>query len=188
MDFLTIVFLSVALAMDCFAVSVVRGNDLNCWRLVPLLPMALSFGFFQGVMPLIGYASGYLFYDAIEKYDHWIALALLSFIGIRMIVEDLKDEDGVEVSCESDYTMKRILLLSVATSIDALATGLLFLPCPERLASGISMIVFASFGMSLLGCFLGFELGKRLKFKFGCLGGVILILIGVKIVLEHLYL
>lgn len=187
MDYFTLVLLSVALAMDCFAVSLVRGNGLDRWRWWPLSLMALSFGFFQGAMPLIGYTVGYMFYDVIEKYDHWVAFALLAFIGGRMVVEDLRSRSDEEVVEERGYTFRRVLLLSVATSIDALATGLLFLPYASRLYAGVTLIALVSFLMSLLGCALGYVVGRRLNFKFGAMGGLILVAIGVKILLEHLF-
>lgn len=183
MDFLTIVMLSIALAMDCFAVSLTRGALVRQWQGTAYLLMALSFGFFQAMMPLIGYLVGYSFTEVIEDYDHWIAFGILAVLGIKMIVEDCKSEEEQP----KDYGWKTVLMLSFATSIDALATGLVFLPCPDSLFLGISSIGVGSFVLSLLGCYLGVKVGQNLKFKFGLMGGVILILIGVRILIEHLF-
>ena len=186
MDFLTICLLSVALAMDCFAVSLTRGTVTRQWRWAPLLFMALSFGVFQGCMPLVGYAVGYSFASLIDDYDHWVAFVLLAFIGGKMIWEDLRGGDSGEAVPGGGYTFKRVIVLSVATSIDALATGLLFLPYPDQLGVGSFIIGAGSTLLSLLGCFVGYQLGKRVNFRFGVLGGVILIGIGLKILLGHL--
>ena len=186
MSFITIIFLSVALAMDCFAVSISQSACFKrpCWK--KCLFMSVSFGLFQGLMPLIGYYVMQLFSDIITAYDHWLAFVILGFLGARMIKEDLvKDdsEDADECICRLSY--KKIIALAIATSIDALATGVVFLPCPERLLLGVSCIALVSFVLSLIGTQIGFYIGKRFSFKWGILGGVILILIGTKILIEH---
>lgn len=179
--------LAIALAMDCFAVSITSGLILKRVRLRPILTMALLFGLFQGLMPLIGwlgmrYLSGY-----IERYDHWIAFGLLAFIGGKMFWEGCKGgEEG-----HFDPTRLHVVLgLAVATSIDALAVGISF-ACTGMTAFGdilmpIVIIGFVSFLFSFVGSLLGIHLGKRFHLPVEQIGGVILILIGVKILIEHL--
>ena len=186
MSFITIIFLSVALAMDCFAVSISQSACFKRphWR--KWLFMSVSFGLFQGLMPLIGYYVMQLFSDIITAYDHWLAFIILGFLGARMIKEDLvKDdsEDADECICRLSY--KKIIALAIATSIDALATGVVFLPCPEVLYLAVGCIAFVSFILSLIGTQIGFYIGKKLSFKWGVLGGIILIIIGTKILIEH---
>ena len=147
--------------------------------------MALSFGVFQGVMPLIGYYVMQLFSDIISAYDHWLAFIILGVLGAKMIKEDLSEEGEEEDACAFRLSYKKILVLAVATSIDALATGVVFLPNPEKLYIGVGCIGLVSFLISIIGTQIGFRLGKRFSFKWELLGGVILILIGTKILIEH---
>lgn len=186
MSLTTIILLSIALAMDCFAVSISQSACFKRphWR--KWLFMAVSFGLFQGAMPLLGYYVMQLFSDIITSYDHWLAFIILGFLGARMIKEDMVNDEKDEADeCVCRLKYKKILVLAVATSIDALATGVVFLPCPERLLLGVSCIALVSFVLSLIGTQIGFYIGKRFSFKWGVLGGVILILIGTKILIEH---
>ena len=188
MSLLTIILLSVALAMDCFAVSISQSACFKRPIWSKWIVMSLSFGLFQGLMPLIGYYVMQLFSEVITAYDHWLAFIVLGFLGVRMIVEEFKesDEHGDEKHlCDVNLSYGKIIILAVATSIDALATGVVFVPCPDRLLLGVSSIGLVSFIMSLIGTQIGFNIGKRLSFKWGVLGGVILILIGTKILIEH---
>ena len=186
MDIYTIILLSVGLAMDCFAVSVAKAsaNAKPLWG--GIFFMAVMFGLFQGGMPLIGYCVGYEFIDAIKDYDHWIAMIILTLIGGKMILDNLRGkEEDVEES-KSPYRVATVLLLSVATSIDALATGLVFLGYPESLVKGVTIIGLGSFIFSIIGSLLGTYLGSKFKFRYGLFGGIILIAIGIKIVVEDL--
>ena len=185
MDILSIILIAIGLAMDCFAVSIAQGLDINI-RDVKKQPkvvlMAFLFGLFQGGMPLIGYYAGNLFADFFRRYAPWIALALLAFIGGKMLIESLqKKEEGTK---KSNWGLGYLLLMAVATSIDALATGVIFIPVPEQLWLGISLIAFVSFFFSLLGCFIGSVFGARFKLNVGLIGGLILIAIGLKIWIE----
>lgn len=184
MDYITLILLSIGLAMDCFAVSVAKSAIIGKVQWGWVLFMAFMFGLFQGGMPLIGYFVGNSFITYISAFDHWIAFAMLAAIGIKMIVEDFKG-DGCNSSDNGSFSFISVLLLSFATSIDALASGLVFLTAPESLWQGIIIIAIGSFVLSLLGSLTGAWLGKTLKFKFGLLGGIILITIGIKIVIEH---
>ena len=163
MSLLTIVFLSVALAMDCFAVSISQSACFKRPIWSKWIVMSLLFGLFQGGMPLIGYYVMQLFSDVITAYDHWLAFIVLGFLGVRMIIEEFKESDkhGDEKHvCDVNLSYGKILVLAVATSIDALATGVVFIPCPERLLLGVSCIGLVSFIMSLIGTQIGFNIGK----------------------------
>ena len=138
-------------------------------------------------MPVIGWAVGVSFVNIIGQYDHWIALLILGFIGGKMIVESFKS-DG-EVTKYTPYgSIKMLLILSVADSIDALATGLLFITCSDILALGAGIIALGSFVITILGCVIGIEFGKRFKLNVNLIGGLILIGIGIKIFVEHVFL
>ena len=176
MDILSIIFLAIGLAMDCFAVSIAQGMQGTKWR--PVVVMAVLFGVFQGGMPLIAYFAGSLFADFFTRWSHWIALVLLLFIGGKMLFEK-EDDDKPAV-----LTLPTMLLLAVATSIDALSIGVLFIPVPEVLWLAVGMIALTSTLFSLVGFYLGKTLGKHLPFNANILGGVILIAIGLKIFIE----
>ena len=182
--------LAVGLAMDCFAISIASGILLKrtLWR--PMLIMAFFFGLFQALMPLIGWACASTFSHLIEDVDHWIAFAILAFLGGRMVRESFKEED-----CRQDFDptrLKVVLMLAVATSIDALAVGVSFaflgMKSVTTILSPVGIIGFVSFALSLIGLTFGIRFGcgfaRRLKAERG--GGVILILIGLKILIEHL--
>lgn len=186
MDVLTILLLSVALAMDCFAVSITNGIALGQFRLLPIVKMALLFGFFQAFMPLIGWLAGVSFKSEIEAWDHWIALGILVFLGGKMIKESLSDEED-EVS-QPALAWKTLLLLSVATSIDALATGVVFITeTTSTFQFALLMIGLASFLFSVLGNTIGIYAKKHLPVNMELVGGVVLILIGVKVFVEHTF-
>ena len=148
--------------------------------------MAILFGFFQGAMPLIGFFAGNLFAEFFRRYAPWIALALLGYIGGKMLIESLKKKE--EEGKKTNWTIRYLLLMAVATSIDALATGVIFIPCPEQVWLGVSLIAFVSFFFSLLGCFIGSVFGKRFKVNVELIGGLILIGIGLKIWIEGVFL
>lgn len=184
--------IAFGLAMDCFAVSIAGGIVLKGVRIRPMLVMAFFFGLFQAGMPLIGWSGASLFSHLIEEIDHWVAFGILSILGGNMIKESFKEE---EERHDLDPTnLKIVLTLAVATSIDALAVGVSFAFLGIRKLTAIlypvSVIGFVSFALSMLGLLIGIRCGhgiaKRLRAEFW--GGVILILIGIKIVVEHLLL
>ena len=189
MDLLSIVFLSVGLAMDCFAVSLSKGLALSvvAGRHPRHWLMAVLFGLFQGGMPLVGYYAGTLFATFFERYAPWIALVLLTLIGGKMIVESLRPEKEDEQSSITDMSLLTLVLLAVATSIDALASGVIFIPCPEWLWCGIAVIAVGSLLFSLAGWWVGRLFGKRFKLNMGLIGGLILVGIGIKIWVEGLW-
>lgn len=182
--------LAVGLAMDCFAISIASGIMLKrtLWR--PMLMMAFFFGLFQAGMPLIGWACASTFSHLIEDVDHWIAFGILAFLGVRMVRESFKEEE-----CRHDFDPTRlrvILMLAVATSIDALAVGVSFaflgMKSVAAILPPVGIIGFVSFALSLVGLMFGIRFGcgiaRRLKAERW--GGVILVLIGLKILIEHL--
>ncbi|MBQ9339591.1 MAG: manganese efflux pump [Paludibacteraceae bacterium] len=200
MDWLTIILFSIGLAMDCFAVSLAKGieystyvsADVRHWHL-PLL-MAILFGLFQGGMPLIGYLAGSVFVSFVSRYSSWIALLLLSCIGGRMIWESLakktNDNPTTEHSAKGgsvDMSVKTLLILAIATSIDALATGVVFVPYPDWIWLGAGVIAFGSFVLSLIGWWIGCLMGTRFRLKADLIGGIILVGIGLKIWIESLW-
>ena len=187
MSILTIILLAIGLAMDCFAVSVCKGlaspHGYVPRYIKPML-MALLFGVFHAGMPLIGYFAGSFFASFFERFAPWIALALLGFIGGKMIFDSLKGEDD-EVHY-ADFSFFGLLSLAFATSMDTLATGLIFIPHPEVLWVAVGVIALTCFVFSMTGFVLGHLVGTRLRINVNILGGVILILIGLKIFIEGL--
>jgi putative Mn2+ efflux pump MntP len=183
-EYLTVGLIAVGLAMDCFAVSLCKGLATRRGRAKTSLLMAFFFGLFQGVMPVIGYAAGIYLLDVISGYDHWIAFGLLGAVGSKMLWESFKGGKDAD-SCAS-LGLRELLILSVATSIDALAVGLsfAFLKMPILFAAGI--IGSVSFLFSLLGFFLGKKAGERFGGYAEIAGGLILIGIGVKILSGHM--
>ena len=201
MNLLDIILLAVALAMDCFAVSIVSGvivrartaahDDRHASPILHTrLRMAFLFGFFQALMPLIGWLGISWFSRQLEAYDHWIAFVLLAFIGGNMIREAFSPEEEQHFN---PHRLRTQLLLAVATSIDALAVGVSFACMGYRQLSQLMVplpiIAVVSFLFSLLGTRLGLRFGGPLarRLKPGILGGIILILIGVKILVSHLW-
>lgn len=192
MSGLEIWLLAVGLAMDCFAVSIASGIILKRIRLRPMLVMAFFFGLFQAVMPLLGWIGTSFFSHLIENIDHWIAFGILAFLGGRMIAESFKDEE-----CRHEFdptSLKVVLALAVATSIDALAVGVSFACLGIRdfldILSPIGIIGLVSFVLSIVGLLFGIRFGcgiaRKLRAEFW--GGVILVFIGSKILIEHLFL
>lgn len=184
MSFIEILLLGIGLAMDCFAVSLSKGIAARKFYPASLV-MALFFGVFQAGMPLIGYLAGEYFSTFVQKFAPWIALLLLAFIGGKMIKEHFS-EDGESAS--ADYRFLTIIIMSVATSIDALATGLIFVGQPGVIWLAVSVIGVCSVLFSLLGTLLGVFVGARFKFPAELVGGIILIGIGLKIWVEALFL
>ena len=214
MSLLDIILLAVALAMDCLTVSVVSGvigftvyslqftgdytdgseglaskSTVNCKPSTVNIRMAFLFGFFQALMPLIGWAGISHFQSYMEAYDHWIAFSLLGFIGGRMVWESFHPEEGQHFNPRRLQTQ---LLLAIATSIDALAVGISF-ACTgyeqlSQLWMPLAVIGMVSFLFSLLGYWAGYHFGRGIisRFKPELIGGMILILIGVRILMSHL--
>ena len=181
--------LAVGLSMDAFAVSVCKGLAMKKATLKAEATCGLWFGGFQALMPTIGFFLGALFADAIEAFDHWVAFALLAIIGINMLKEALekKDESGDNPEKDADLSVKTMLLMAVATSIDALAVGIsLAMVGSVNIWLAAAFIGICTCLLSALGVKIGNIFGSRYEKKAELAGGVILILLGVKILLEHL--
>ena len=177
--------IALGLSMDAFAVSLGKGICMNKLNLRNPVVIALFFGGFQAAMPFLGWLLGRQFESYITAVDHWVAFGLLAFIGGKMIFEVLK-RDRCPEKCRAILDLKELLLLAVATSIDALAVGVTFSFLHVAILPAISLIGIITFFLSLIGVCIGFRFGIRLKSKAELMGGVVLILIGTKILLEHL--
>lgn len=190
MNQLDIWFLALALAMDCFAVSIASGIIVKKHLGKMMIRMAFLFGLFQAAMPLIGWLGVSTFTSYLENIDHWIAFGLLAFLGGRMIRESFLPEEEKKIKPRK---LKTQVVLAIATSIDALVVGISF-ACTgfsniKMLVCPLLIIGFVSFVMSIIGILLGVKFGKPItkKLKPELLGGVILIFIGIKVLLSHLY-
>lgn len=183
MGFLDLFLIAVALSMDAFAVSICKGLSVSKLQPKHSLIAGAYFGGFQALMPVIGFLLGYKFEKFIVSVDHWIAFVLLAVIGANMIKEALgKDEDEVDDS----FGFKAMLPMAVATSIDALAVGITFAFLNVNIISAAILIGITTFVLSAAGVVVGNVFGMKYKSKAEFLGGVVLILIGLKILLEHL--
>ncbi|MDO9152735.1 MAG: manganese efflux pump MntP family protein [Paludibacter sp.] len=186
MDFLSIIIIGIGLAMDCFAVSISKGMCIKKVKWKKVLRMAFLFGLFQAGMPLIGYFAGMSFAKLISSFDHWLAFILLGGIGVKMFIEGLKPIDPHCETKSNPFKWKTLLTLSFATSIDALATGIVFVPYPDKIWFAVLSIGLISFLFSIIGVYLGVNFRKKIKINVEILGGIILIGIGSKILIEHL--
>ena len=184
MDFITLIITAIGLAMDCFAVSLSAGACSKHAALKTALKIAFFFGLFQAVMTFIGWFAGIGFSKYIVNYDHWIAFGLLAAIGAKMLIEALKkDSDEKNINYCSN---KVIFVLSIATSIDALAVGITFSMLRSALLLSVLIIGLVSALFALAGNYIGRKAGKYLGRKAEIVGGIILIGIGIKILIEHL--
>jgi putative Mn2+ efflux pump MntP len=183
MDITTIILIAVGLAMDAFAVSIAHGMTATSQKQKNALIMASSFSAFQMLMPLVGWLAGLAMAELIMGIDHWIAFSLLTFIGARMIYESTKKENSEQ---DSNLCVHTLLTLSIATSIDALMVGLSFAFLQIALATPIITIGIVTFTLSFIGYLFGNAIGKIFKNKIKAVGGIILIAIGIKILLEHI--
>lgn len=187
MNFFTIMLTGFALAMDAFAVSITKGMTLRKINFYISFKIAFFFGCFQGIMPFIGWFAGVRFQSYITAFDHWIALFLLSFIGLKMIFEAFEDSRNPELTatCDGAIDTKEIITLSIATSIDALAAGVSFAFLNISILPICTSIGTITFLLCLLGVLIGKKLGSMFKNYAQIIGGIILILIGINILNEH---
>ena len=183
-----LLIIAVGLSMDAFAVSICKGLSMKKMSWKNALIAGLYFGGFQAGMPLIGYLLGTQFKDLITSIDHWIAFVLLAFIGGKMIAEAVRPEDeNVEIDkMDPPLDVKEMFVLAVATSIDALAVGITFAFLNYPIGEAVTIIGLTTFCISIGGVYVGNFFGNRYKKKAELAGGIILVLIGVKILLEHL--
>ena len=185
MTVIELILIAIALSMDAFAVAVTSGIVADKPSVREVLRLGLFFGGFQCLMPIIGWflvsrISGY-----IEKVDHWIAFALLAFIGIRMIIGAFKKQDD-DAPPSDPFAYKTLFLMGVATSIDALAVGASFALTDVNIWISSAVIGVITFGLSILGVYIGKKVGELFQKRAELIGGIILVAIGVKILIEHL--
>jgi len=187
MSLLEIVLIAIGLSMDAFAVSITLGLSVEKPTLKDMLIPGLFFGFFQALMPAIGYFAGFYFVDKIQAFDHWIAFVLLGIIGGKMIKESLSKKEKTETPNENPFKFITMLVLAIATSIDALVVGIAFAIFKVNIIMAVIIIGFTTFIISTGGVKIGNVFGTKFKSKAEFLGGVVLIGLGVKIVIEHLF-
>lgn len=181
MGFWELFILAVGLSMDAFAVSVCKGLSLGKIKAKHMCLAGIWFGGFQALMPLVGYFLGSFFADVITKYSHWIAFALLAFLGAKMIKESFESEE-----LDDNMGWKTMLVLAVATSIDASAVGVTFAFLDVNILFSVILIGVTTFAFSAAGVKIGSVFGEKYKSKAEIAGGIILILIGLKILLDGL--
>lgn len=174
--------IAVGLSMDAFAVAVCKGLSLQKIKIKYAVVAGVYFGGFQAIMPLIGYFLGSYFKNAIESVDHWVVFVLLALIGANMI----KEAFGKEEKLNASFSVKTMLPLAVATSVDALAVGIGFAILEVNIFAAVSFIGVITFALSAVGIYVGNIFGMKYKSKAEFVGGIVLIGMGLKILLEHL--
>lgn len=191
MSFFSVFIIGIGLSMDAFAVSLAKGFCLKKDILKYAFKISFLFGLFQAIMPLIGWFAGTYFENSIKSIDHWIAFILLSFLGGKMIIESIKefkanDEDEL-IKCDRDtLSLKSLIVLAIATSIDALAVGISFGFLSVSILPSILIIGITTFILCFIAVVIGKKLGESLQKYSELIGGIILLIIGIKILIEHL--
>ena len=183
MNFIEIFLIGISLAVDAFAVSICKGLSMKKYEVKKGLIIGIYFGIFQGIMPIIGYLLGTTFENLITSIDHWIAFVLLLTIGANMIREALSSDEETN---NDKVDIKTMIPLAVATSIDALAIGITFAFFKVNILTATIIITITTFILSIIGTKIGNKFGIKYKNKAEFIGGLILILMGIKILLEHL--
>ncbi len=183
MNLYEIILISIGLAMDAFAVSICKGLSMKKINWKSTIIIAIYFGLFQAIMPVFGYLLGSSFSVIVQKLDHWIAFILLAIIGGNMIKES-KDDETEKRNDKVDF--KTMIILAIATSIDALAVGVTFAFFKVNLLFSISVIGIITFVLSFIGVIIGNKFGDKFQNRAELAGGIVLITIGLKILLEHL--
>lgn len=187
MNFADLLLLGMGLSMDAFAVAVCKGLSMKKINYRHSFVIAFFFGGFQALMPFIGYYLGKTFEKYITRIDHWIAFILLAYIGGKMVYDALSGEEEEETVCAEALDVKELFMLAVATSIDALAIGITFSFFKDtNIINNITVIGITTFIISFGGIFIGNKFGTRYKTRAEIAGGIILVLLGVKILLEGL--
>lgn len=185
-----LLLIALGVSADAFAVSVVQGTTIREHVVGRILLLSLVFGAFQAVMPLIGWAVGSSVADLVTSVDHWIAFALLGGIGAKMVIDSVivgpSDTPGSSGTSAATFTLRSVLTLGIATSIDALAVGIGFALVPINILCAVGLIGVITFLASLVGGWLGHHGGRRLGRPATFIGGLVLVAIGVSILVEHL--
>jgi putative Mn2+ efflux pump MntP len=185
MDLLTIIIIAIALAMDCFSISITKGFSIKNISTMQTLWVGIFFGFFQGFMPILGWISGVQLQHFVSKIAPWIAFILLVAIGLKMIYESIKDSEE-EKSEKGLFSFKELTLLGIATSIDAFAIGVTFALLSAAILIPVLIIGLVSFIFSIIGVAIGKKIGQFFGDKFEIIGGLVLIVLGLKILLDGL--
>ncbi|MEG0740958.1 MAG: manganese efflux pump MntP family protein [Clostridia bacterium] len=187
MSWMELVFIAIGLSMDAFAVSLCKGLCMKKLNYAHATVIALFFGGFQGMMPLLGWFLGTQFERYITPVDHWIAFVLLGYIGGKMIWDAVHAKpEAAQCDTEPKLDMKELFTLAIATSIDALAVGITFAFLRIDIVPAVLLIGGITFALSFVGVLLGHKFGMRFEKKAEIAGGVVLLVIGLKILLEHL--
>lgn len=186
MGFVELLLIAVGLSMDAFAVSICKGLGMRALNMRTAAVLALFFGGFQALMPVVGWALGSQLMGVIAPVDHWVAFLLLALIGGKMLLEAVRGEEDCGCEDTSAIDLREFLVLAVATSIDALAVGISFAALEVDIAPAVALIGVTTFALSLVGVAVGHFFGARYERPAGVVGGVVLILIGLKVLLEHL--
>ena len=187
MGLLEIVLIALGLSMDAFAVSITLGLSVEKPTPKEIIIPGLYFGLFQALMPVIGYFTGIYFVTKIQNLDHWIAFILLGFIGGKMIKDSFSRTGNAEKTTEYSFTFRKMLILALATSIDALAIGVTFAFFDVNIFKAAMIIGTITFFISIGGVKIGAVFGTRFKSKAEFIGGAVLVIIGIKIVIEHIF-
>ncbi|MDR2792147.1 MAG: manganese efflux pump MntP family protein [Treponema sp.] len=188
MSLVEIALIAIGLSMDALAVSITLGLSVKRPTVKEIVTPGLFFGFFQALMPAIGYFTGTYFVNKIQNLDHWIAFALLGFIGGKMIKESLSKEKETKEQNKNPFQLLRMLVLAIATSIDALAIGITFAFLKVNIIIAIIITGLTTLFISMGGVKIGNMFGIKFKSKAEFLGGSVLIILGIKILIEHLFL
>ena len=183
MSFLELIIIAVGVSMDAFAVSICKGLSVRKLRPRHAFSVSLWFGGFQALMPLLGYLLGASFADVVSDYDHWISFVLLAIIGGKMVKESMEAESS---DIAPDFSFRTMLIMAVATSIDALAVGVSFAFLRVNIWTAVLLIGMTTAAFSGAGIMIGNVFGCRYKSKAELVGGLILVAIGIKILVEHL--
>ena len=187
MDWVQLILIAVSLSMDAFAVALCKGLCMKRINYRHASVIALAFGLFQAIMPLIGWFLGKQFERFITPIDHWIAFVLLAYIGGKMIWDALhEDNEGQACDIEERLDLKELLVMAVATSIDALAVGITFAFLQISILPSVCAIGLITLGLSFVGVIIGNRFGNKFQSKAQLAGGTVLVLIGLRILLEHL--
>lgn len=185
MSVLTLLLIAVGVSADAFAVALAKGLQLRALRARDALALAVTFGLFQALMPLLGWLLGSGLRDYIVAVDHWIAFALLALIGAKMIWDAFHPDDDDDAA-SAGVSARELLVLGVATSIDALAVGISFAFLETPILGAVTLIGVTTFSLTLVGVYVGHRAGTRYRTPATVVGGAILILIGLRILLDHL--
>lgn len=184
MGIIEVLLIGIGLAMDAFAVSICKGLSIKELSIKKMVIIGLYFGAFQAIMPTIGFFLGKSFENFVIAIDHWIAFVLLLFIGLNMIKEVFNNSEQTD----DDISFKTMIILAIATSIDALAVGITFAFLRVNVLLSVIIIGVVTFALSIIGCMIGNKFGNKFEKKAKLLGGIILIVIGTKILIEHLFM